>query len=148
MTTNAEVRDGARGILESIDDETIMLHLPHTDYRLRLRLPAPAPALRSRVGKRVKGTIRGRALRIHPAAGGGRFIEPMVGEPRIVAGTLRAVDADNARVLVDVGAPMWLDTEAGQSLDGLALGGLLSCYVESGTRFEPDGAGEGGGGDA
>lgn len=142
MTTNVEVRDRVRATLESIDDDAIVLHLPHTDYRVRLRLSAPDPALKSRVGKRVSGTIHGRAMRMHAAAGGGRFIEPMIGEPRIVAGSLRAIDTAKHRVLIDVGAPMWLETGADQSFDGFAIGGLVSCYVESGARFEPA---EGGG---
>lgn len=138
VTTDAKVADQVRGILESIEDDRVVLHLPHTDYRLRLVVDDAAP-LRERVGKRVRGRIRGRALRIHATAGGGRFIEPIIGEPRIVTGTLRALDPVNHRVLVDVAAPMWLATESGQDYGVFSVGGLVTCYVESGTRFVPDG---------
>lgn len=139
MTTDAKVADQVRGILESIEDDRVVLHLSHTDYALHLRVDDAAP-LRDRVGKRVRGTIHGRAMRIHAASGGGRFVEPIIGEPRIVAGTLRAVDPANHRVLVDVAVPMWLATGPEQDYGIFTVGGLVTCYVESGTRFVPDGA--------
>ena len=137
MTTHANVSDTARGILESIEGDRAVLHLAHTDYYLYLRVE-DGSMLSDRVGKRVRGVIHGRALRLHPTAGGGRFVEPLVGEPRIVTGTLRAVDDAGSRLLVDVSVPMWLETEPDQDFDGLALGGLVTCYVESGARFVPE----------
>ena len=69
--------------------------------------------------------------------GGGRFIEPIIGEPRIVAGLVLAVDLPKRRVLVDVAAPMWMTLVKDQPADEFVAGDLVNCYVESGTRFTP-----------
>ena len=89
------------------------------------------------MGKHVRGVIDAKALRIHAAAGGGRFIEPIVGEPRIVAGAVLAVDEPGRRVLVDVAVPMWLHTDAGQDFTVFEPGGLVNGHVASGATFAP-----------
>ena len=123
-------------MLQEIEDGHIVLRVPHTDYALRLRLAneAAAPA---EVGKRVRGVIDARALRIHAAAGGGRFIEPISGEPRIVAGVVLAVDEPARRVLVGAAVPMWLHTDEGQDFTVFEIGGLVNGHVASGTTFTP-----------
>ncbi|MHC5114281.1 MAG: hypothetical protein ACYTGP_07625 [Planctomycetota bacterium] len=137
MPTNVDDQAMARGVLESIDGERIVLKLPGTDYRVTLRVAESARGQLPAVGKRVRGTITGRALRIHPASGGGRFIEPVDGEPRIVAGSVLAIDADAHRVLVNVAVPMWLEMEPEQDFSVLHVGELVNCYVESGASFLP-----------
>ena len=127
----------ARGIVESLDSDGIVLRLPHTDYRLHLKLAVPAGQVTAGPGQRIAGTIEARALRIHPAAGGGRFLEPIIGEPRIVAGAVLAVEKDRRRVLIDAAAPMWLTTEEDQDFGVIAAGGLVNCYVRSGAAFTP-----------
>jgi hypothetical protein len=74
---------------------------------------------------------------MHPTRGGGQFIEPVWGAPRIVAGRVRTVDSTARRVLVDATVPMWVEAPKGQNLDAIREGDLLNFYVESGTRFEP-----------
>ena len=134
MTTDAQVSDRTRAVLDSTDDEWVVLALPHTDYRLRLRRGGD---VNTPVGKRIRGVIEATALRIHPAAGGGRFVEPVSGEPRIVAGVVRAVDTDAGRVLVDVAAPMWLSFDEGQDASVIRPGEMVNCYVRD-AAFTPD----------
>jgi hypothetical protein len=136
VPTDNETRALTRGVLESLDDNEIVLAVHHTEYKLHLSL-TPAKGMDASVGSRIKGTIHARALRMHAARGGGRFIEPVWGAPRIVAGRVRAVDESQQRLLVDTGVPMWVEAPEGQDLGVVRAGALVNFYVESGTRFQP-----------
>src|SRR5262245_29397375 len=97
----------ARGVLQSLTDDLLVLAIPGTDYRLHLVPTVPAGEIDASAGSKIKGQIQAKALRIHPARGGGRFIEPVWGAPRIVAGVVLAIDPANRRVCVDAAVPMW-----------------------------------------
>ncbi len=127
----------ARGILESLTDEELVLAVPHTEYKLHLAPTVPAGEFSKYVGKRIRGVIEAVALRIHPARGGGRFIEPVWGAPRIIAGKVCSVDKAKRRVLVDAGVPMWVTATERQDLSELHEGRLVNFYVKSGTSFRP-----------
>lgn len=133
----AEFDDVARGIIQSLIDARIELTISGTNYQIHLTPAVPVAQIAVAVGKRITGRIHGKALRIFKAHGGGRFIEPIWGEPRIVAGIVQAVDEPNRRILVDVAVPMWLTLAERQPADMFKVGDLVNCYVESGTRFEP-----------
>ncbi|MHC4129221.1 MAG: hypothetical protein ACYTE6_08835 [Planctomycetota bacterium] len=134
MSTDDETRALTRGVLEALDDHELVLAVPHTEYRLHL---APACDITAAIGSPIRGTLHAKALRMHAAQGGGRFIEPVWGAPRIVAGTVRARDEQQRRLLVDTGVPMWVEVPPGQDLGAIREGELLNFYVESGTRFRP-----------
>jgi hypothetical protein len=134
VTTPVDTDAQARGILADSRDDRIELTVPGTDYRLAF---VPGAPVRTPAGKRVRGTVHAQALRMHAARGGGRFIEPVQGEPRIVAGTIAAVDEPNRRVLLETAVPMWVTWQEGQDLSILRVGQLVNCYVRSGARFEP-----------
>jgi len=137
VTTSVESQAIARGVIESIDGDCLVLRLPHTDYRIRLRATSTSGLA---AGQHVSGRIDAKALRIHVASAGGRFIEPIVGEPRIVAGTVLGVDPEDGRIVVNVAVPFCLETAEGQDFDGLEAGGLVNCYVQSGATFTPTGS--------
>lgn len=142
-TTEAAPDDVVRATLSSLGDGTIRIALPGSDYALEFALvgdPAGDSGgdlvrLRERVGRRVLGRIDARALRLHAASGGGRFVEPLSGAPRIVQGSVRAADRAGRRLLVDVAAPMWVTLLEEQSTDDFAVGDLVNCYLESGATF-------------
>ncbi len=135
MPTDIESRALARGILVELDDERLVLALPGTEYRLHLRPTVSAAEITTPPGKRISGTIRATALRMYTARAGGQFMEPIWGEPRIVQGTVLAVEA--GRVLVDVTVPMWVTLQEGQDVSELAEGQMVNFYVRSGTSFRP-----------
>ncbi len=137
MTTDTEPRALVRGVLESLTDDELVLAIPHSNYRLHLVPTVPAREIDVPLGKRIRGVIEARALRIHPARGGGCFIEPVWGAPRIVAGKVLQVDQPNHRVLVDASAPMWVTAVDGQDLGVLEEGQLVNFYVQSGSTFSP-----------
>ncbi|MCA9294983.1 MAG: hypothetical protein KC983_00670 [Phycisphaerales bacterium] len=137
MTSEVDTQGIARGILRSVSDDEIVLSIPGTDYRLHLTPSVPAAQITAPVGRPIRGVIEAVALRIHTAEGGGRFIEPIYGAPRIVAGEVLYADEVNRRVLVDVSVPMWVSTQLGQDFSILREGELVNFYVASGTRFTP-----------
>lgn len=135
MNTHAEAV--ARVRLESISDDEIVLSVPGTDYRMHLVPTVPAAKVTVSAGKRIRGRIEAQGLRMHSAQGGGRFIEPISGAPRIIAGAVLAVDESGGRLLVDVAVPVWVSMEPGQSAIDFQVGQLVNCYVQSGATFTP-----------
>lgn len=127
----------ARGVLESLAEDKLVLSIPGTDYRLTLVPSVPVAAITTPIGRRIKGTIHAEALRMHAAAGGGRFIEPVYGQPRIVAGKVLEIDEASRQVVVDVAVPMILTTLPEQRFDIFTVGSLVNFYVKSGATFTP-----------
>ena len=136
MTTNVETEGIARGVLDEVDDQHLVLAVSGTEYRLRLAIAADEGELASHVGKRIKGRIHATALRMHAAQAGGRFIEPVWGAPRIVSGAVLSGDEAKNRLLIDVSVPMWVTMADGQQAKDFGEGQMVNFYVTSGTRFE------------
>ena len=134
VSTDLKSRGLAGAVLHALDDGEVVLAVPHTAYRLHLVVRDPA-RITTRLGKRIKGTIEARALRMHPADAGGCFIEPVWGHPRIVQGIVRG--KDRRKILVDVSVPMWVTLHEGQDPDEIEEGQMVNFYVESGATFQP-----------
>ena len=135
MTTDQQAGAVARGLLESLQENSIVLAVPGSSYRLKLALNGSSSAISTPVGKRIKGTIEARALRVHPARAGGKFVEPVWGEPRIVQGMVKG--REHNRLLVDVSVPMWVTLDERQNPAEFPNGQMVNFYVESGTTFTP-----------
>jgi hypothetical protein len=124
-------------------DECVILGVHGTDYLLELTPTIPCdrfPEPRSKRNRRIRGVVHGRALKLHRAQAGGRFVEPVHGQPRIVQGTVYEVDGPNDRILMDVVVPMWITVDSeitGQVASDFTPGDLLNFYLESGTSFTP-----------
>jgi hypothetical protein len=121
--------------LEEATSDSFVLSVPGTEYVLRLTAAgrtATAP------GKRIAGTVTGKAQKFHRAHAGGEFIEPVEGHPRIVQGRIREVDAAGNRVLLSAVIPMWVSLMAGQSARDFAAGDIVNFYMESGVTFAPN----------
>ncbi|MBM4111805.1 MAG: hypothetical protein FJ253_00270 [Phycisphaerae bacterium] len=134
---DSAVNDVARVRVESAADTQVILSVPNTNYRLHLAPGAPLSAFPSEPGRRAKGVISGKALRMHRAVAGGSFIEPIEGHPRIVQGSVLAVDLDRNRVLIHAAVPMWLAAADGQLASDFQTGDMVNFYAESGMRFTP-----------
>ena len=137
MTSHVQTQDLARGVLDTLDGDMLVLAVPGTEYKLHLVPTVPADRLTTPQGKRIKGTIQAKALRMHTALAGGRFIEPVWGAPRIVQGAVVAIDEPAQRVLIDVSIPMWVTVADGQRASNFHPGELVNFYVQSGTSFTP-----------
>lgn len=139
MNTSPAIDDVARVRVERASDLEVVLSIPGSEYVLHLKPGAPLAAFPSEPGRRAKGVVRGRALRMHRAAGGGTFIEPIEGHPRIVQGSVIAADLERNRLLVRAVVPFWLDLCEGQLASDFQTGDLVNFYVESGVTFTPRG---------
>ena len=127
-----------RGVIGTWSPDRIELLVPHTDYRLFVQ-PDHASAPTLAPGSRVRGIIEGEVIRVHPmTGGGGRYIEPVIGEPRIVTGVLRDMDAQAGVVVIEAVVPFRLATLADQDFGDLVIGGLVTCHVRSGLRLVLD----------
>ena len=82
--------------------------------------------------------IKLHALRMHQASAGGNFIEPLDGRPRIVQGTVLAIDPSSNEVVVDLVVPFRLSIADGQAPAMFTSGEMVNFYVEPGCRFETD----------
>jgi hypothetical protein len=121
--------------LEEASGPNIVVSIPGSEYVLRL---SAGGATSVAPGKRLSGTISGRAQKFHRAHAGGEFIEPVEGHPRIVQGRIREVDSNGNRVLLQAVVPMWVSLEAGQSARDFTAGDFVNFYMESGVVFAPD----------
>ena len=137
VTADIQPQEIARGKLESLEDGRIVLRVPGTEYRLHLVLDAPSGSINTPVGKRIKGTIDARALRLHSFEGGGTFIEPVWGEPRIIAGHVLDHDTTGNRLLLQAAVPIWVELESSQNPTEFPKHQMVTFYVESGTTFTP-----------
>jgi hypothetical protein len=122
-------------VVESVADGRIVLRLPRTNYQLHLAAPETANGRTLTPGERVHGIVHGEALRMHAAHAGGKFIEPIWGAPRIVAGVVLHADEKQRFVIVDAVAVFRLTVPAHQSFAELAPGTLVNFYLKSGARF-------------
>lgn len=136
MTTKVQANEIARFVLEEITDDRLVLKVPGTSYKLQLATSRNGTSITAEPGKRIKGIIHAKAMRMHSAKAGGKFIEPVWGEPRIVSGLVLAIDESKNRLLVDVSLPMWVEVYKGQQAQQFAVGQMVNFYVQSGMEFE------------
>lgn len=134
----------ARGVLEEIHPATAMrpacaiVSFPNTNYQMHL-VPATDPlALRTHLHKRILGTIRLEARRIDVVDTGGRYLEPVIGRPRRVQGTVIATDSAHNTIVVDAGAPVHVRlTDDRQNAADFKPGDLVSFDAMDGATFTP-----------
>lgn len=119
-------------VVESSGEGQIVLRLPKSNYQLHLATDRTFAA-----GQRVRGIVRGESLRMYPAHGGGKYIEPVWGHPRIVSGVVLGADPQSRTAIIDAVAIFHLAVPANQNFDVLAPGALVNFYIKSGARFEP-----------
>ena len=116
-----------------VQDGLATVAVPGSDYQLQLTVQEGASL---GLGSATV-LVRGVALKVHPTAGGGQFIEPAIGTPRIICGLLRSVDTSHRRLLVDAVIPMVIDVDETTDLGALEMGRLVTTYVASGMTVEP-----------
>lgn len=136
MTTKVQANEIVRAVLEEITGDVLVLEVPGTNYKLQLKTADNGESITTEQGKRIKGIIHAKAMRMHNAKAGGKFIEPVWGEPRIVSGVVLAVDESKNRLLVDVSLPMWVEVYEGQQAQQFAAGQMVNFYVQSAMEFE------------
>lgn len=122
----------ARGVLESQGDSQIVLAVPGTSYQIHLLVYQPVS---TPVGKRLIGSIRGQARRIDVVRTGGRYIEPVMGRPRRIQGTVVGIDSGGQTLTVDATVPIVCKVDGPQRAESFAVGQLVALDLVPGTGF-------------
>ena len=127
-----------RARLKDREGDLLVLAPGDTAYELSLVAAGHVDAV---VGQRISGHMEAVALAIHPATAGGRFIEPIQGQPRIVAGRVIEVDQAAGRVLLESVVPMTLSIQShadmAHCIERCSSGEFVNCHVDSGSTFVP-----------
>jgi hypothetical protein len=111
----------------------IILSIPNTSYELHL---IPTGPITTPIGKRLIGKINLKARRIDTVGTGGQYIEPVLGRPRRVQGTV--IRTENGAVIIDAGIPVHATpTDPRQSADTFQPGQFVSFDAEPGATFTP-----------
>ena len=112
-----------------------MLHKPGTDYALELAIDPEAVI---EPGGMVTGEIRVEAARIDTIKTGGRYIEPLAGPPRRVAGRVIEPDPHANVIVVDAGPfPVVCTPSHPQRSKDFEHGQLVTMGVRPGAVFVP-----------
>ncbi|MEM1353686.1 MAG: hypothetical protein AAGC44_15145 [Planctomycetota bacterium] len=122
------------GTVESIGEQTLVLKLPGTDYRLHL---VPAEGSAFGVGQRVTGVVRAHAQRMDVVPAGGRYVEPVFGRPRRVQGRVTGGSVQRDEVYVKAGPGLVIQPMAPQRAGDFAVGQMVSFDVKRGATFTP-----------
>lgn len=132
----------ARGTLNEVVPATdtkpayIKFAVPNTSYELHLVPQGEIPVTPGHPAKRLIGTIRVSARRLDTVGSGGRYVEPVMGRPRRVQGTV--VQVVGGAVVVDAGVPIHcVLTDERQKPDEFRPGQFVSCDVLDGATFTP-----------
>lgn len=129
-----------RGVLEEIHAETatkpafIVIGLYNTEYRLHL---LPVGEITAEPGSRILGAIRAEAKRVDVVKTGGKYVEPVYGQPRRVQGKVIETDTSRNTLTVDAAAPFVCRlTDHRQRASDFEAGQFVSFDVLSGASFE------------
>ena len=90
----------SEGVLKAAGEGTVTIAKPGTNYALELVALEPVS---KDVGEKIRGEIRVQAARMDLIASGGKYIEPVAGPPRRVAGRIVEIDSRANLVVVDAG---------------------------------------------
>ncbi|MGQ0627827.1 MAG: hypothetical protein ACT4PL_06975 [Phycisphaerales bacterium] len=150
MTTTASAPTLARGILEEIVPATatrtgyLVMSIPTSSYRIHLR-PLPSPeSIKVLPGKRLVGVITCEARRVDIVHTGGRLLEPVIGRPRRIHGSV--VAHGESTITVNCGGGAAVDsadlpvvvklTDPRNRPEHFPLGTLVAFDVLEGATFE------------
>lgn len=122
----------------------IVFAVPGSNYQLHLR---PDGAVSTQPGKRLIGTIRVQARRVDVTHSGGKYVEPVVGRPRRIQGTVMATDATTNSLTINAGGAVAVDglplpvvaklTDGRQKAEQFQVGQLVTFDVLDGATFTP-----------
>lgn len=128
----------ARGTLLEVVPETatkkgyLTLAVPNTSYQIHLLPTTPVAGLAP--GQRLIGLVKAKARRIDIVQTGGRYLEPVMGRPRRIQGTVIKVDSD--AIVVDAGIPISVTpTDTRQNASQFQVGQLVSFDALDGATI-------------
>ncbi|MFG0258490.1 MAG: hypothetical protein ACF8GE_11360 [Phycisphaerales bacterium JB043] len=124
----------SRAIVHALDDDSITLAIPGTSYRIALR---PKHTVKATAGDTIEGVIACQAMRMDVLKSGGKFLEPIEGRPRRIAGRIVAIDERNNTVTINAGTPFTVTPHALQKASQFEIDQIVTMGVKDGATFEP-----------
>lgn len=129
--TIVEVRD-----VTATNPAQVVLSFPNTSYLTALETNDDLDMLRGHIGEMVLGRIFAQARRVDCPQAGGRKIDPCLGTPRRVMGTVVAIDPHANVVVMDAGVPIVLTLSAPrQKAEQFADADFIACDIAPKARF-------------
>ncbi len=129
----------ARGVFEGAVPATatkpamVTLTFLNTNYEMHL---APSGPIATPRGKRIIGFIRAKARRVDVVDTGGRYVEPVIGRPRRVQGSIIAINDGRRSIVVDAGVPIECELmDERQKASDFSVGQFVSFDVMEGATF-------------
>ena len=107
-------------VVESIANGIATLSLPGSNYRNSFSVHGDAAALVQ--GARVRGAIHAPAWKVDRVEMGGNYVEPLLGRPRRMQGTILSVNAAANELTVQVGYEATVKLPAGARADSFKPG--------------------------
>lgn len=131
----------ARGVYQEVTAATpvkpavMKVTFLNTNYELHL---VPAGVIKTEPGKRIIGVIRAKARRVDVVETGGRYVEPVIGRPRRVQGSIIVTNEGRRSIVVDAGVPIECELMDDRQKPGdFAAGQFVSFDVMDGATFTP-----------
>lgn len=106
-------------IVESVQDGTVTLKTPNNNYRNSFKLPN---GLSLAAGQRVTGEIHAPAWKVDRVDFGGNYVEPLLGRPRRMQGTILAVNTATNELTVQTGYEVTVKLPAQYQAANFAVG--------------------------
>ncbi len=129
----------ARGTLSELTEASedapamVTLTFANTNYELELLVTGP---IRAKVGGRIVGTIRADAQRVDIVETGGRYLEPVIGPPRRIQGTIISADNTANTLTINASVPIVCKlTDQRQRAVAFEPGQLVACELRPGASF-------------
>lgn len=131
----------ARGVFEGTIPEAlhrpalIVLTFPNTSYQVHL---VPTSPLTQKQGQRCIGVVRAEARRVDVVGSGGRYLDPVIGRPQRVQGSIISVEPALNEIVVDAGFPIHCRlTDPRQRAASYEAGQFVSFDVLENATFSP-----------
>jgi hypothetical protein len=127
----------AQGTVKSVDAEQVILHVAGTNYELQLGLSGSRALA---IGEDLRGVIRAKALKVWTTSGGGSFIVPLFGPPRVIQGRVKAIDGKY--IIVQAGTLIHIELPENKTAYDLkhgavVAGAMVNITTDGGASFEP-----------
>ncbi len=88
-------------IVENLTDGHVTLNIPGTNYENTFKVVTTGQPLTA--GEHIRGTIHAPAWKAETVSAGGNYVEPLMGRPRRMQGTVLAADTATNELTVHVG---------------------------------------------
>ncbi|MBI1368622.1 MAG: hypothetical protein GC162_08190 [Planctomycetes bacterium] len=132
--TTTDIQTKARVYLVSRKDDQVVVSLPGTKYELHLRATAPVQPTPQ---GRLSGEIHCPVWKVDFVSAGGAFVEPVMGRPRRVQGTVVGSLPGNKVVVDVVNQPIVATLPERWEAAKIAPGTRVGLDVPEGSTFEP-----------